>query len=476
MEIEKKHPTIDDYILVKTLGAGYNAKVKLGYNKNNGQYYAVKIIKRQNVSSNERSIKNEVEILRGLQHPNIINLIEFHESGEYHKTNGTSYNVMYIVLELATGGELFEYVANTGRFKEEVARTYFHQIIEALDYCHSKGVAHRDLKPENLLFDDKYNLKIADFGFSTFLNRQLNTVLGTESYMAPEIHLRMPYEGPVVDLFAAAIILFIMYSGTPPFTKADPKEPYYKLLCTNKADTFWNAHAKHKPSKDFYSDSFKDLMTSMLALDPAQRPSLAEVKKHEWYRGPTLPMSEVFREFDQRGKTVKAEVEKERLKKLAEKEKMKNKGGAHLYGVRGFRSAGDDNEVDLSEQLNELVNDLKSRYPNFEAKRDLKQYEGGAAKTNEFETLLDIDSLFPLLIQAGEKKFNAIELNEKNFKVTLKGGKVENEENLEVTVHISKVDDEVNNIKFIKKSGPILNFHNIINEFKEVLAPEISSK
>ena len=164
--------------------------------------------------------------------------------------------------------------------------------------------------------------------------------------MAPEIHLRMPYEGPVVDLFASAIILFIMYSGTPPFTKADPKEPYYKLLCTNKADTFWNAHAKHKPNKDFYSESFKDLMTSMLALDPAQRPSLAEVRKHDWYRGPTLPMTDVFKEFDLRGRTVKAEVEKERLKKLAEKEKLKNKGGAHLYGVRGFRSGNEENEAE----------------------------------------------------------------------------------------------------------------------------------
>ena len=96
---------------------------------------------------------------------------------------------------------------------------------------HQKNIAHRDLKPENLLFDDKYNLRIADFGFAKKLDGGLTkTVLGTESYMAPEIHLKQPYSGTSIDLFASAIILFIMYVGTPPFSKAHSSDPYYKLL------------------------------------------------------------------------------------------------------------------------------------------------------------------------------------------------------------------------------------------------------
>lgn len=120
--------------------------------------------------------------MKSLKHPNLVNMIEFMEKEEYFKSNGSSFQVMSVVLELATGGELFEYVANTGRFSEPVARTYFHQMIDALDYLHSNNIAHRDMKPENLLFDSEFNLKIADFGFSTFLNRDLRTVLGTERY------------------------------------------------------------------------------------------------------------------------------------------------------------------------------------------------------------------------------------------------------------------------------------------------------
>ncbi len=118
-------------------------------------------------------------------------------------------------MELAQGGELFDFVANTGRFKENVARAFFHQFMDALRYMHMAGICHRDLKPENIMLDANFNLKIADFGFAApTLGRdksgQLSTQLGTTSYMAPEIHLGKPYSGQSVDLFASAIILFIM--------------------------------------------------------------------------------------------------------------------------------------------------------------------------------------------------------------------------------------------------------------------------
>lgn len=102
--------------------------------------------------------------------------------------------------------------------------------------------------------------------------------------MAPEIFIDKKYNGAVVDLFASGIVLFIMRSGTPPFAKADPtKDPHYKLLNNNaKNNTFWNAHGKHKPTKDFFSPEFKDFLNCMLALDPLQRPTLPEIKSHPW--------------------------------------------------------------------------------------------------------------------------------------------------------------------------------------------------
>jgi len=145
-------------------------------------------------------------------------------------------------------------------------------MITGLEYLHGQGFAHRDMKPENLLFDEEFNLKIADFGFATALAGKdgsglLRTILGTESYMAPEINNKSPYSGTAVDVFAAGIILFIMITGHPPFMKADPKsDPYYKCLCVNKHNTFWTAHSKNKPNKDaFFSNDLKDMFNSLFA-------------------------------------------------------------------------------------------------------------------------------------------------------------------------------------------------------------------
>jgi serine/threonine protein kinase len=144
------------------------------------------------------------------------------------------------------------------------------------------------LKPENVLYDSNFNLKIADFGFAAPITGKdgsgtLKTKLGTESYMAPEIHMRKPYSGASVDLFATGIILFIMYTQHPPFTRAEPSDPFYRLLCANRADLFWKAHSKNKPNgADFFSEEFKALINSMLSFDPAQRPSMEDIKSHPW--------------------------------------------------------------------------------------------------------------------------------------------------------------------------------------------------
>ena len=140
----------------------------------------------------------EVHTMTTLSHPNIVNLIDYSKEGVVEKSNGTKTNVVYIALELASGGELFDYVATTGRFDEQIARFYFRQLIEGLDYVHQKGITHRDLKPENVLYDSAFNLKIADFGFAAPIagrdgSGYNKTKLGTESYMAPEIHMRKPY-------------------------------------------------------------------------------------------------------------------------------------------------------------------------------------------------------------------------------------------------------------------------------------------
>lgn len=133
---------------------------------------------------------------------------------------------------------------------------------------HIKGISHRDLKPENIMLDDKFNVRFADFGFAAPMAGRdgsgfLKTILGTTAYMAPELILKQQYQGHSVDLFALGIILFILYSGHPPFNSAHPNDPHYKLLAEGKADLFWNQHSRNKPT-GFWSEEFKDLITNML--------------------------------------------------------------------------------------------------------------------------------------------------------------------------------------------------------------------
>ena len=156
--------------------------------------------------------------------------------------------------------------------------------------------------------------------------------------MAPEIHLKMPYNGPTIDLFAAAIILFIMYTGTPPFSRADPRDDFYKFLCTNQHEGFWKSHLKHKPSSQFFSESFKNLMNSMLAFDPTQRLSLSEIKAHPWFNGPVTNNEQIFKMFIERKQKVDIETEIQKKRKALKKKMQEEQYSNLVYvGFSGFR-------------------------------------------------------------------------------------------------------------------------------------------
>lgn len=189
-----------------------------------GTRYAIKII--HSDESFQELIDTEVSALAQLQHRNIVRLVEVNQ-GEQHNPKKGKKNVKFIVLELVGGGELFDFVALGGRLSEATARYYFTQLLDGLSFMHSQGYAHRDLKPENLLLDRDYVLKITDLGFAAPIKGRdgsglLQTQLGTASYMAPEIQLGKEYEGARVDLFASAIILFVILTQRPPFTSANP--------------------------------------------------------------------------------------------------------------------------------------------------------------------------------------------------------------------------------------------------------------
>lgn len=360
----KKHSSIGDYLLAKTLGEGSGTKCKLGVHKTSGKEVAIKIMKRSSpevTASFLKLWKNEVHIMKSLTHPNIVQLYEADEDGVKLKKSGEEEPVLYLTLELIKGGELFDFVASTGQFSEPVARFYFKQLISGLEYLNNKGLAHRDLKPENLMLDENFNLKIGDFGFATWLEGKHGdgfnkTSLGTKGYMAPEIHMKKAYNGTSADLFASAVILFIMVARHPPFTRAELHDPFYKPLVDNNHEVFWHLHTKSKPGKDaFFSQEFKHLISAMLAFQPEQRLSLADVKAHPWMEGATATYEEVQAEFAKRFQMIETERKLKAQKKAAIK--AMKAGGAYSGYKATRRSAAteDDDGKEAEEEGAELA-------------------------------------------------------------------------------------------------------------------------
>jgi serine/threonine protein kinase len=390
-------------------------RVKLGIDGDTGKKYAVKVMKKSHPGLDQKFfeiVMAEVNTMKQLAHANIVNLIEFNESGQQVKEDGSTKEVVYIVLELATGGELFDYVATTGRFSEEISRFYFSQLIDGIEYLHKQGIVHRDLKPENLLFDEDYNLKVADFGFSAPLSGKdgsgtLKTRLGTESYMAPEIHLRQPYNGASVDLFATGIILFIMVTQHPPFSKADPNDPFYRLLCSNRAELFWKAHSKNKPGKEaFFTDEFKDLITAMLQFDPTHRLSIAEIKSHPWLKKAGLSINDVQKEFSERKAKLDAEAEAKRIMEAEKKKAAAARVPGASAGGRRQVYRGEGDELMEAEELAPIKID-----------RDVQKYMRVMNKTTEMFSTFDPETLLGLLAEFAKNSATNFEISDKTYKV-----------------------------------------------------------
>lgn len=195
----------------KNLGEGSYGAVYKGINKSTGQPRAVKSICKDQMKNLER-FKSEINIMKMMDHPNIIKLYESFED----KKN------IYLVMELCNGGELFDRIIDAGHFKEVQAAIIMQQIIRAIYYMHDNHVCHRDLKPENFIFNtkdpiEKALLKIIDFGLScTFTDGQvLSTKAGTPYYVAPQV-LAGKYD-QLSDLWSCGVIMYVLLCGYPPF-------------------------------------------------------------------------------------------------------------------------------------------------------------------------------------------------------------------------------------------------------------------
>ncbi|XP_020962350.1 CBL-interacting serine/threonine-protein kinase 21 isoform X2 [Arachis ipaensis] len=218
----EKH--IGKYRLGRTIGEGTFSKVKLAVNEDNGEKVAIKVIDKHMVMENnlKNQVKREISTMKLLHHPNIVRIFE---------VIGTKTKI-YIVMEYVSGGQVLDKMSYEKKLNEHVARKLFQQLIDAMDYCHNKGVYHRDLKPENLLLDSKGNLKVSDFGLSALQkpNDVLNTRCGSPCYVAPELILSKGYDGASADVWSCGVILFELLAGFLPFDDHNLMNLYEKRI------------------------------------------------------------------------------------------------------------------------------------------------------------------------------------------------------------------------------------------------------
>ena len=214
---------VKDYEKLKTVGLGSYGRVRLCKQKKTGNVYVMKILKKNDIIKQKQvdHVYSEFNILSGLKHPFIVQLIGYNfEDPKY----------IYFIMEYIQGGELFSLLRSKGSFPVSQTKFYIAHIITIFEYLHSKNIVYRDLKPENILINKNGYLKLTDFGFAKILeNEKTYTLCGTPEYLAPEIILNKGH-GKAVDWWTLGILLYEMLVGIDPFSDDDPMKTYQKIL------------------------------------------------------------------------------------------------------------------------------------------------------------------------------------------------------------------------------------------------------
>ncbi|KAJ0404330.1 hypothetical protein ATCC90586_007644 [Pythium insidiosum] len=265
---------VGKYEIGKTLGEGTFGKVKYAVNTETGERVAIKVLDKEKIQKQNMGaqIKKEISIMKMVRHKHVVVLKEVLAS----RTK------IFIVLELITGGELFDKIVSEGRFSEDTARFYFRQLVDGVQYCHQNGVCHRDLKPENLLLDENGDLKISDFGLSALYDgggeggensraSLLHTTCGTPNYVAPEVLADKGYDGRAADVWSIGVILYVLLAGFLPFDEPTMSALFRKIQKAEFSYPSW------------FTPRVKSLLNKILVPDPQQRVTLADIMQDDWY-------------------------------------------------------------------------------------------------------------------------------------------------------------------------------------------------
>mmetsp|Transcript_8755 Transcript_8755/g.17088 ORF Transcript_8755/g.17088 Transcript_8755/m.17088 type:complete len:440 (+) Transcript_8755:26-1345(+) len=261
----KQEYSLENYSIGRTLGRGTFASVKFATHKLTKEKVAIKIINKLKLIEPDdmERLARELKIMQEISHPHIVQMYEVLETPRD----------LFLVLEFASGGELFKYISTHQRVRESEACKFFQQALAGLEYLHGLGIAHRDLKPENLLLDHHKNIKIADFGLSNYYEQgtRLNTACGSPCYAAPEKIAGRPYDAAKADLWSMGIILYTMLVGALPFDDPNTHKLYKKI------------QSGYYYMPEFLSQECKEFIRSLLQVNPANRASFGKLKSHPWY-------------------------------------------------------------------------------------------------------------------------------------------------------------------------------------------------
>ncbi|XP_030211186.1 calcium/calmodulin-dependent protein kinase type 1D [Gadus morhua] len=257
----------------EVLGTGAFSEVILAQDRLSGRMYAVKCIPKKALKGKESSIENEIAVLRRIKHENIVALEDIYESPDH----------LYLIMQLVSGGELFDRIVEKGFYTEKDASTLIRQVLDAVSYLHQMGIVHRDLKPENLLYFnplDESKIMISDFGLSKMEGSGdvMSTACGTPGYVAPEVLAQKPYS-KAVDCWSIGVIAYILLCGYPPFYDENDSKLFEQIL---KADYEFDA-----PYWDDISDSAKDFISSLMEKEPTLRFTCEQALRHPWIAGDT---------------------------------------------------------------------------------------------------------------------------------------------------------------------------------------------
>ncbi|XP_002739535.1 calcium/calmodulin-dependent protein kinase type 1D-like [Saccoglossus kowalevskii] len=269
----KKEKIDDRFKLKEVLGTGAFSEVVLAEDKTNGKLWACKCIDKKSLGrKGEETLENEVAVLRKCNHPNIVKLHDIYENKA----------TVYLIMDLVSGGELFDRIVEKGSYTERDAADLIRQVLEAVKYLHDCGIVHRDLKPENLLFwcpDEDSKIMISDFGLSKMddgAGDDMSTACGTPGYVAPEVLAQKPY-GNAVDVWSIGVISYILLCGYPPFFDENDSNLFAQII---KGEYEFDS-----PYWDDISDAAKHFIRHLMEVDERKRYTCQQAIDDPWVSG-----------------------------------------------------------------------------------------------------------------------------------------------------------------------------------------------